>query len=135
MTGTRRSQGDCDPDPGPLAARTADLERPADRKRALMHRAQTEVSRVETIGVEPNPVIHDLERHCMAKRLEAHVDPPRLRMLDRIAQGLLGDSVEGVLHLYRGHWFVFHGGLSSEAVPGSERLDLLEESCNQALGL
>ena len=66
-----------------------------------MHRAEAHVAGEAHVGVEPDAVVRDLQHDRILVRLQADVDTPGTRVLDRVPESLLGDPVKRLLDLDR----------------------------------
>jgi two-component system response regulator DesR len=88
-------------DAAALARRALDLERAADRGRALAHRAEAKVAGKRAGRIEPDPVVANAQEQPAWVASEGQLDHARPRVLDHVLEGLLSDAVEGLLGAQR----------------------------------
>src|SRR5215813_6536030 len=124
-----------DPDVRASAVGAVDFERAADRDRALTHRAQAQVSGEVLVGIEADPIVHDLHHDGAAPRGEANVHVAGTGVHAGVSQGLLRDPVQHLLHLDGYPGLVPDRGPTGDSVPGPDRVDLPDEVRYEALGL
>ena len=93
------------------------------------------MSREVLVGIEADPVVRDLHHNGPPPRREANVHVPGTGVNAGVSQGLLRDPVQHLLHLDGYPWLVSDRRLTSDSVPGPDRLDLPHEVRHEALGL
>jgi hypothetical protein len=96
----RGSRRHLEPHRRPLAGPRGDREAAAQLRRPLLHRRQSEppAADLRRRSVEPAPVVGHAQRHAAAAVLEPDLDPPGVRVPERVLQRLLRDPE----HLTRG---------------------------------
>src|SRR5215210_911190 len=120
-----RTRWDLRADSGALSGRALDPKRPAQVCDALAHRLQAEVPRERACRIEAPTIVANLQEDLARILLQPQLHTLSLGVLDRIVQGLLGDTVDCLFYLQRRVWVVAKGHKARQVVARLDRWRLV----------